>query len=38
MAYRRVIGRTLLAAPFGLYIPGQYIPPLTFGADLTVQF
>ena len=25
-------------APFGLYIPGQYIPPLTFGADITVQF
>jgi iron complex outermembrane receptor protein len=25
-------------APFGLYIPGQYIPPRTFGADLTVQF
>ncbi len=26
------------AAPFGLYIPGQYIPPRTFGADLTVRF
>ena len=25
-------------APFGLYIPGQYIAPLTFGADLSVQF
>ena len=25
-------------APFGLYIPGQYIPPLTFGADISVQF
>lgn len=26
------------AAPFGLYVPGQYIPPLTFGADISVQF
>lgn len=25
-------------APFGLYIPGQYIPPRTFGADLSVEF
>ncbi len=25
-------------APFGLYIPGQYIPPRTFGADLAVAF
>jgi iron complex outermembrane receptor protein len=25
-------------APFGLYIPGQYIPPRTFGADLSVKF
>jgi iron complex outermembrane receptor protein len=25
-------------APFGLYIPGQYIPPLTFGADISVSF
>ena len=25
-------------APFGLYIPGQYIYPRTFGADISVQF
>jgi iron complex outermembrane receptor protein len=25
-------------APFGLYIPGQYIPPRTFGADISVAF
>ena len=26
------------AAPFGLYVPGQYIPPRTFGADISVAF
>ncbi|MDB5397969.1 MAG: Catecholate siderophore receptor Fiu [Rhodospirillales bacterium] len=25
-------------APFGLYIPGQYMAPRTFGADLSVEF